>query len=661
MTTIDKPIPRSPLERAWTREDSADLYQVESWGKGYFAINPAGHMVVRPDKVVGREIDLLEVVEHVRSEGLRAPLLLRFSNLLTDRLREMRDAFAAAMEENDYRGKYLAVYPIKVNQQRSVVEEVYKYGAEFGFGLEVGSKPELLAVMAIADDAIPRLIVCNGFKDDDYIKSVVLASKLGREIVPVVEKLDELELILKHSKAHNVRPRLGVRVKLASQGAGRWRDSAGVKSKFGLFVSEVLELFDRLRREGMEDCLELIHCHPGSQLHDIRRIKNAVGELSHVYAELVRMGARKLRYLDVGGGHGIDYDGSQTNSPASMNYTSQEYASEVVYRVAQVCNEKEVPHPTIVTESGRALAAYQSLLILNVLGRSALDGFTIHEDLDALLDGDLELAQPVVDLITAYRDLSERRILECFHDIIEAHNQAQQLFNLGYLSLEARGLAERLFWATCTRIRTIARGMSSPPEEVETLEATLADIYFCNFSVFQSLPDSWAIGQIFPITPIHRLTEKPQRLAVLADMTCDSDGKIDRFVDLRDIRRTLPIHDLEQGREYYIGVFLVGAYQETLGDLHNLFGDTHVVHVGLTEDGGWRTEDIVHGDTAAAVLSYLQYDVARLKPRLQRACERAVAEGRITEDESREFFEYYEGELDGYTYLESEQDAEPAA
>ena len=649
---------RSVLDRPWTTEDAADAYQIEAWGKGYFAINEAGHMVVRPERIEGREIDLLEVVEHLRGRGLSAPLLLRFSNLLTHRLREMRNAFDDAIQENDYRGNYLAVYPIKVNQQRSVVEEVYRYGAEYGFGLEVGSKPELLAVMAIADDAVPRLIVCNGFKDDDYIKSVVLATKLGFEIVPVVEKLDELPLILKHAKANGVRPRLGVRVKLAAQGAGRWRHSAGIKSKFGLFVSEVLELFEELRREGFEDCLELVHCHPGSQLHDIRRIKNAVGELAHVYTELVKMGASGLRYLDVGGGHGVDYDGSQTNSPSSMNYTAHEYASEVVYRVAQVCDQKQISHPTLVTESGRALAAYQSLLVVNVLGQSRLDGFTLSEDLDSILDQEDHLAQPLVDLIEAYHALSERRIIECYHDAVEAFDQAQQLFNLGYLSLPWRGFAERLFWITCARIRALSRRMPTPPEQLEELETILADIYFCNFSIFQSLPDSWAIDQIFPVAPIHRLDEKPMRQAILADMTCDSDGKIDRFVDLRDVRRTLAVHELESGSDYYLAMFLVGAYQETLGDLHNLFGDTHVAHVELSAAGGWQVDEVVEGDTAAEVLSYLQYDVAALKLRLRQTCRRATEKGRLTEAESRMISRYLEGELEGYTYLEAEQDSE---
>ena len=644
---------RSALERSWSLADAAELYQLPSWGKGYFAVNESGHIVVRPEKVPGQEIDLLEVVEDLQEQGLTAPLLLRFSNLLTHRLRELRDSFASAMAENDYQGRYLAVYPIKVNQQRSVVEEVYRYGGDYGFGLEVGSKPELLAVMAMADDPSPRLIVCNGFKDDDYIKSVILASKLGRTIVPVVEKLDELELILKHAQLHGVRPRIGMRIKLASEGAGRWRGSAGAKSKFGLFVDEAITLFETLKARGLEDCLELVHCHPGSQLHNIRRVKDAIGELAHVYAELIGMGASGLRYLDVGGGLGVDYDGSQTSFPSSMNYTLEEYASEVVYRVSSVCAEKNVPHPTIVTESGRALAAYQSLLVVNVLGRSSLDGFEVEENLDEVAEAP-QTSQPVLDLVEAHRALSERRAVECYHDAMQAYEQVLNLFNLGYLSLVERGFAERLFWKTCASIRGLARRMPTIPEELQDLETVLADTYFCNFSVFQSLPDSWAIDQLFPVAPIHRLDERPSRRAVLADMTCDSDGKIDRFIDLRDIERSLPVHELESGQNYYLGIFLTGAYQETLGDLHNLFGDTHVVHVGLDDEEGWRIEETVEGDTAAEVLSYLQYDVDALWSRLEASCSRAVELNRLSEEESREILAFYRLELDGYTYLEPE-------
>lgn len=645
--------PGSALERSWTIEDAAELYQLPSWGMGYFAINKSGRIVVRPEKIAGQEIDLLEVVEALQARGLTAPLLLRFSNLLTQRLRELRDAFTSAMAENDYEGRYLAVYPIKVNQQRSVVEEVYRYGGDYGFGLEVGSKPELLAVMAMVDDPSPRLIICNGFKDDDYIKSVILAAKLGRQIIPVVEKLDELDLILKHAEKHGVRPRIGVRIKLASEGAGRWRGSAGAKSKFGLFVDEAIALLETLKARDLEDCLELVHCHPGSQLHNIRRVKDAIGELAHVYAELLGMGASGLRYLDVGGGLGVDYDGSRTSFPSSMNYTLEEYASEVVYRVASVCGEREISHPTIITESGRALAAYQSLLIVNVLGSSGLDRFAVDEDLEAVVES-AKMAQPVLDLVEAHLALSERRSVECYHDAIQAYEQVLNLFNLGYVSLADRGFAERLFWKTCAAIRDATRRMPTVPEELEELETILADIYFCNFSLFQSLPDSWAIDQLFPIAPIHRLLEKPDRRVILADMTCDSDGKIDRFVAQRDIGRSMPAHGLAAGQDYYLGIFLTGAYQETLGDLHNLFGDTHVVHVGLDENQGWHIEEIVEGDTAAEVLSYLQYDVEALWDRLQASCSRAVADNRLSQEGAQEILAFYRAELDGYTYLEPE-------
>jgi arginine decarboxylase len=649
MTTTAR---RSALDRSWTTVDAEELYDIAAWGSGYFGVSASGHVVVRPEKLADQSIDLFDVVETLKNDGLAAPLVLRFSNLLTHRLGELRNAFATAMRENDYDGNYLAVYPIKVNQQRSVVEEVYRYGADFGFGLEVGSKPELLAVLAMTDDPSPRLIVCNGFKDDDYIKTVTIASKLGRAIIPVVEKRDELDLILKHAEQQGIRPRLGVRIKLASEGAGRWKGSAGVKSKFGLFVSEVIELFRELEKRGLRESLELVHCHPGSQLHDIRRVKDAIGELAHVYADLVAMGATNLRFLDVGGGLGVDYDGSQTNFPSSMNYTLAEYANEVVYRVATVCGEKEVPAPTIVTESGRALAAYQSLLIINVLGRSGLDAFPLDDELPHAEEGDL--AQPVQDLVEAFRALSERRSVECYHDAIQAYEQAINLFNLGYLSLEERAFAERVFWNTCVQIRDLARRMSTVPEELEELETILADTYFCNFSLFQSLPDSWAIGQLFPIMPIHRLDEKPERRAVLADMTCDSDGKIDRFVNRRDIERTLPVHAIVPGRDYYLGVFLTGAYQETLGDLHNLFGDAHVVHVGLDSRGDWTVEEVVEGDSAAEVLSYLQYDVAGLEKRIESSCRQAVKAGSLSESEAEEIADFYRSELEGYTYLEPE-------
>ena len=635
----------------WRVEDSLDLYHVEAWGKGYFSVNESGHVVVRPDTTERYEIDLYEVVEGLQARDLTTPVVVRFSDILAHRLRRLHDAFAQAITENDYKNRYAAVYPIKVNQQRLVVEEVYRYGQEFGFGLEVGSKPELLAVMAMTENAPDRLIVCNGFKDDSYIEAVTLATKLGRTIIPVVENFEELGLILKHAQAYQVRPRIGVRVKLFSEGSGRWCASAGEKSKFGLFITEILELFNVLKEHDMLDCLQLVHCHPGSQLQDIRRVKDAINELAHVYAELKLMGAG-LQYIDVGGGLGVDYDGSGTNFPSSMNYTLNEYANDVVYRVASVCNLRDIPHPMIVSESGRAVAAYHSVLIFDALGSSALDKFRVTGDRAEDYGGDEELPQPVQDLFEAYRAVSERRLVECYHDALTAREQVLQMFNLGLLSLEFRALAERLYWATCAKIRDSCRKLERLPEELEDLESILSDTYFCNFSVFQSLPDSWAIDQLFPIMPIHRLHERPTRTAVLADITCDSDGKIDRFVSLRDVKRTLELHELRADERYYLAVFLVGAYQETLGDLHNLFGDTHVVHVRLHDEGGWWIEEIVKGDTANKVLEYMEYDVAELYPALARDCERAIRDGRMTLAQSQALKRFYERELDGYAYLE---------
>ena len=635
----------------WNVEDSLDLYGVKAWGNGYFGINAAGHAVVRPDWTPGREIDLHEVITGLAARDLTTPVVVRFSDILRHRLTRIRDAFATAIAENEYKNRYCAVFPIKVNQQRLVVEEIYGYGREFGFGLEAGSKPELLAVMALTEGESERLIVCNGFKDDSYIEAVMLAAKLGRTIIPVVENFDELHLILKHAKKYDVRPRIGVRVKLASEGAGRWRESSGEKSKFGLFVTEILQLVGVLREHGMEDCLQLVHCHPGSQLQDIRRVKDAVTELAHVYAELKQMGAG-LQYIDIGGGLGVDYDGSRTNYESSMNYTLAEYASDVVYRIGSVCNARGIDHPIIVSESGRATCAHHSVLVCDVLGSSRLDRFRISDADEQQVRNTDDMPQPVKDLLEAYRSVTERRLVECYHDALQAREQALQMFSVGYLGLEARGLVERLYWATCSKIRDLCRRLPAVPEELEDLETILSDIYFCNVSIFQSLPDSWAIDQLFPIMPVHRLDERPARTAVLADITCDSDGKIDHFVSLRETKRSLELHELREGEPYYVAVFLVGAYQETLGDLHNLFGDTHVVHIKLHDEGGWWIEETVKGDTAAEVLRYMQYDVERLVPQFARDCERALREGRITLAEAQSMRRFYENELVGYTYLE---------
>jgi arginine decarboxylase len=480
---------------------------------------------------------------------------------------------------------------------------------------------------------------------------VILATKLGRNIIPVVEKFTELQLILDQADRYDVRPTLGVRVKLSGQGAGRWRASSGAKSKFGLFVSEVIDMLDVLRERDMLDCLALVHCHPGSQLHDIRRIKDAVAELAHVYTELHRLGAG-VRYLDVGGGLGVDYDGSQTNFPSSMNYSIDEYASEIVYRVGSICDEEGVPHPTIISESGRAVVAHHSVLVFDVLGATEHDRFTVS---DVRPGDDEEIPQPLRDLFEAHDAVSPRLMLECYHDAIEAQRQAVDLFKLGYLTLEQRALAERLFWAVCVKVWREAGKLDALPEELEPLELILCETYFCNLSIFQSLPDSWAIGQLFPIMPIHRLDERPSRRGVLADITCDSDGKIDRFTDVRDAQRSLELHELEPNEPYYLGAFLTGAYQETLGDLHNLFGATNVVHINLHAEGGWWIDDLVKGDTSAEVLRYVRYDVPRMQRRLARDCEQAVRDGRLTVRDSRALLRFYEAELGSHTYLSREE------
>jgi arginine decarboxylase len=645
-----KPVRRG-LEPAWTVDDARELYQIRRWGGGFFDVNDAGHVVVRPRKTPQHEIDLFEVIQGLKERGLKTPVIVAFSDLLNRRLTDLFQAFANAISEHGYKGDYRAVYPIKVNQQRHVVQEIQECGKQFGFGLEVGSKPELLAVMGMTTETPDALIICNGFKEERYIEFAALASKLGRTIIPVIENIQELKLILRTSQSYGIRPRIGVRVNLAAMGAGRWRHSTGAKAKFGLSISETLEVLALLKRENMQDCLQLLHCHLGSQIHDIRNVNAGVNELARVYVELAKLGAG-LKYLDVGGGLGVDYDGSQTNFEFSTNYTLNEYASNVVYRIMSVCDEEGIEHPTIVTESGRAMVAHHSVLVFDVLGSNSTDRFTVPEEFANLNGNSEDTPRPILDLLDAYRNVSERRLLECYHDAMQAREEALSLFNLGHMTLQHRGVVEQLFWATTAKIRDKCREMETIPEELQDLETNLADTYFGNLSIFQSLPDIWAINQIFPVMPIHRLSEKPTRQGVIADVTCDSDGKIDRFVDLRDIKKTLELHPIKHGDEYYLAAFLVGAYQETLGDLHNLFGDTHVVHIRLDENGKWWINHVVEGDSVREVLLYVQYEPEKLRHEIRRECERAVRDSRMTVAESQALTKAYEGGLAGYTYLE---------
>ncbi|MCU0703260.1 MAG: biosynthetic arginine decarboxylase [Fimbriiglobus sp.] len=637
--------PAAPTDsHAWTLQDAADTYSVQNWGKGYFGINGSGHVVVHPTKDPAKSIDVKELVDQLQHRGIQLPILLRFTDVLKHRIGEMADAFGKAITEYGYQNTYSCVYPIKVNQQRQVVEEVLNIGKQFGFGLEAGSKPELLAVLAITNGAdVP--IICNGFKDDEYIKMVVLARKIGKNIIPVVEKLSELELIVKHAEELGVRQPIGVRVKLATRGSGRWRGSAGYRSKFGLTLTEVLEAFEYLKARGMGDCLQMTHFHMGSQITNIRKVKEALNEAARIYAELVSLGAG-LKIIDVGGGLGVDYDGSQTDFESSINYTLQEYANDVVFRIKTVCDEAGVPHPQIISESGRALVAYHSVLVFDVLGTSNYDSCSAPESIPA------DSPQPLQDLFAIHRDLTKKNCIESYHDAVQEMEECLGTFNLGYMPLMQRAQAERLFFAIGRKLQKIVKELDYVPEELQGLESLMSDTYFCNFSLFQSMPDSWAIKQLFPVMPIHRLNENPSRRAVLGDITCDSDGKIDQFIDLRDVRSTLELHPYKEGEQYCLGVFLLGAYQEILGDLHNLFGDTNAVHVHLEPDGTPNVDVVIKGDTVTEVLNYVQYSAEKLTDRIRKDVERAVRAGKLSLAESRAFLSFYENGLSGYTYLE---------
>jgi arginine decarboxylase len=632
--------------RRWSATDAAEMYDVARWGKGYFSVGEDGHMRVHPEKDPDRWLDLKQLVDRLQLRGIDLPILIRFAEILKHRLGEIHKAFSSAIAEHKYTGEYCCVYPIKVNQQRQVVEEVLKFGKPYKFGLEAGSKPELLVVMAMASEDTP--IICNGFKDAEFIEMAMMALKVGRKIIPVVEKYTELELILQMAEKIGVRPVIGMRVKLAARGSGRWQQSGGFRSKFGLTVTEILRALGELKSRGMGDCFQLLHFHLGSQITNIRQIKGALNEAVRVYVDLVRQGAG-LNFLDVGGGLGVDYDGSQTNFESSANYTLQEYANDVVYHVQSVCDEAGVAHPTIISESGRAVVAYHSALVFGVLGVAGQG----ENDVPLQLPEDAE--QPLLDLLDTYQNLTVRNVLEGFHDASQSLDMAMSLFSGGYLPLVQRSMAENLFWAICHKIQRLARTLEFMPEELEGLDAMLSDTYFCNFSLFQSMPDSWAIKQLFPVMPIHRLDERPTRHAVLGDITCDSDGKIEQFIDRRDVKKTLPLHTFN-GEPYYLGAFLLGAYQEILGDMHNLFGDTNAVHVSMDESGQVVLDTVIKGDTVREVLDYVEFNVESLLRQYRSSIELAVRETRIGYEEAGRFLRFYEDGLQGYTYLEEPQE-----
>ncbi len=631
---------------SWSLADSIDFYEVDRWGNGFFTVNKEGNVEVRPTRDPNQAIDLKELVDRLQARGLDLPVLLRFNGILKERLRELRDTFAKSIKDHDYKGKYACVYPIKVNQQREVVEKIIEYGRDYGFGLEAGSKPELLAVIAMAEPHMP--IICNGFKDDEFIEMAMLATKIGRTVIPVVEKYSELERILAFASKVGVRPMIGMRVKLAARGAGRWQSSGGYRSKFGLTVSEILKGLELLESRGMADCFKLLHFHLGSQITNIRQVKAAINESIRVYVDLHRRGAG-LEYLDVGGGLGVDYDGSQTNFQSSMNYTLQEYANDVIHHTQTVCDEAGVPHPFIISESGRAVAAFHSVLVFGTLG-------VTHQGELSELPGSIpeNYEQPLHDLWGTYQAVNPRNAQESFHDAQQALDMSMNLFSTGYLPIEQRVLAENLFFAICHKIRKVTESMDYVPDDLQGLDRMLSDLFFCNFSLFQSMPDSWAIKQLFPVMPIHRLKEQPNRHAVLCDITCDSDGKIDTFIDRRDVKKTLMLHEY-QNEPYYLGAFLIGAYQEILGDLHNLFGDTNTVHIDF-RDGEVVLETIIKGETIYEVLDYVQYKGKDLMDRVQVHVENAVRQGRIDNQQAGHFVRTYEESLMGYTYLEGDRD-----
>ena len=632
----------------FTSREATELYEVDRWGKGYFSIAPSGSLMVHPTKDVSRAIDLKQLTDDLLLRGIQLPVLIRFRDILRHRVGEVHSSFKAAIAQHQYEGRYICVYPIKVNQQRQVVEEVLDFGREYGFGLEAGSKPELLAVMAQAYNDTP--IICNGFKDAEFIEMAMLGQKIGRQVIPVVEKYTELGLILKYAEKVGVRPQIGMRVKLATRGGGRWQGSGGYRSKFGLTIAEVLRGLEELKSLGMQDCFKLLHFHLGSQIPDIRVVKGALNEAARIYTELVKAGAG-IDYLDVGGGLGVDYDGSQTNFESSVNYTLDEYANDVVYHIQSVCNDAGVKHPNIVSESGRAIVAYHSALIFNVLGVSSFG----EEKIPDTIKPD-EAEQPLIDMLETYQNLSVRNAVESYHDAQQSLDMALNLFSGGYLPLDQRCQAENLYFAILVKLKKIVDQMDDVPEDLQGLDETMADTYFCNFSLFQSCPDSWAIKQIFPVMPIHRLNTLPTHHAVLGDITCDSDGKIDTFIDRRDVKRTLPLHAFN-GDPYYLGIFLIGAYQEILGDLHNLLGDTHAVHVSLDDHGSVVLETVIKGDTVKEVLDYVEFDSATLLRKLRSDVEHAVRQGLISYAESGRLLEFYEEGLQGYTYLEAPKES----
>jgi len=650
MTTTH--VPPSTTEESsspvWTIDAARDLYNIEGWGAGYFDINERGHVVVRPDRDrPDRALDLFDLARDLEEQGVALPVLLRFSDILQSRIESLSERFESAIKEFEYDGGYTSVYPIKVNQQRHVVEEIVQFGKAHGVGLECGSKPELQAVLALSEST-DHIIVCNGYKDEEFMRLALMGQKLGHKVFIVLEQLSEVDVLLQAADDLGVTPSAGVRIKLVAEGAGRWAQSGGEKSKFGLNAAQLMKLIERLRALGRIDILKLIHFHIGSQVTDIRYIKSALQEVSRYYAEIRKAGV-DITHVDVGGGLGVDYDGTGSTSNASVNYSLQEYANDVIYTIAEMCRDQEIPMPHIVSESGRALTAHHALLLLKVIDVES----QAEPPLPDLSEDDHSLLHEMVaDYATVTKKtVRPRKVLEVFHDATFDKERAHQLFNSGVLSLRERAMAETIYFATINRIARYVNGdRDTYSEIIDDVDATLVDRYFCNFSLFQSLPDSWAIDQLFPIMPIHRLAEEPTRRGTLQDVTCDSDGKIDRFVGDKSGRPSLELHDIRDDEDYMLGIFLTGAYQEILGDLHNLFGDTNAVHIRITESG-YEITDLVHGDTVTEVLNYVQFGASNLLATFRR---KVAAAKTISRQEANTFIAEYVAGLEGYTYLEGE-------
>ncbi|HVX39312.1 MAG TPA: biosynthetic arginine decarboxylase [Gemmatimonadaceae bacterium] len=647
-TRIAETAPADP-GTPWTIDSARALYNVEGWGAGFFDVNELGHVVVRPDKErPDLVVDLFEITNDLEEQGIALPVLLRFSDILRSRIEGLSTRFDQAREEFGYTGGYTTVYPIKVNQQRHVVEEIVEFGKAHNVGLECGSKPELQAILGMSETA-DHVIICNGYKDDEFMRLALMGQKLGHQVFIVIEQLSEIDVLLQVADEMGVTPTAGVRIKLASRGFGRWKESGGEKSKFGLNPSQLVQAIDKLRAAGRLDIIKLIHFHLGSQITDIRFIKLGLQELTRFYVELRKEGL-DITHVDVGGGLGVDYDGTNSTSDASVNYSLQEYANDIVYTIAEACREHELPMPHIVSESGRALTAHHALLLIKVIDVESQADRPVPE----LTEDDHQLLH---EMLADYRDasrknVSKRRVREIFHDLTFDKERAQELFNTGVFSLRERALAEQLYFATSNVLaRYVERNRDEFEDISADLDATLVDRYFCNFSLFQSLPDSWAIDQLFPIMPIHRLDEEPTRRGTIQDVTCDSDGKIDRFVGDKSGSPSLELHEFRDGEPYMLGVFLTGAYQEILGDLHNLFGDTNAVHIRLGPNGGYEVTDLVHGDTVTEVLNYVQFRASDL---LQTFRRKVAGAKHLSRQEANTFIADYVAGLEGYTYLEGE-------